>query len=193
MRGRRRATSSSISVTISIAARRRARSSIACSTSLCPASRSFISAGTTRTVWSSSSAICWSGRPGSPMAARRRCAATASSRRPQIAISSASRASCARRLPQSHLDFMRGLTLSHVEGDYYFTHAGVRPGVSLDEQDAHDLLWIRDEFLSSNADFGKIVVHGHTITDAARGEAQPHRHRHRRLRQRYPHLPHPAG
>ncbi|MBV8653616.1 MAG: serine/threonine protein phosphatase [Alphaproteobacteria bacterium] len=69
-------------------------------------------------------------------------------------------------LPPSHLEFMRGLTLSHVEGDYYFTHAGVRPGVSLDEQAAHDLLWIRDEFLSSNADFGKIIVHGHTITDA---------------------------
>jgi diadenosine tetraphosphatase ApaH/serine/threonine PP2A family protein phosphatase len=69
-------------------------------------------------------------------------------------------------LPPSHLDFMRRLALSHVEGDYYFTHAGVRPGVALDAQTPQDLMWIRDEFLSSKADFGKIIVHGHTITDA---------------------------
>ena len=69
-------------------------------------------------------------------------------------------------LPPRHLDFMRRLTLSHVEGDYYFTHAGVRPGVALADQAPDDLLWIRDEFLTSNADFGKIVVHGHSITDA---------------------------
>ena len=61
---------------------------------------------------------------------------------------------------------MRRLALSHVEGDYYFTHAGVRPGVALEAQAPQDLMWIRDEFLSSKADFGKIVVHGHTITDA---------------------------
>jgi diadenosine tetraphosphatase ApaH/serine/threonine PP2A family protein phosphatase len=69
------------------------------------------------------------------------------------------------RLPDHHLAFMRGLALSHVEGDYYFTHAGVRPGVKLEAQNPQDLLWIRDEFLSSTAEFGKIVVHGHTITD----------------------------
>jgi len=69
-------------------------------------------------------------------------------------------------LPARHLDFMRELKLSHVEGDYFFTHAGVRPGVALTAQEPQDLLWIRDVFLSSTADFGKIVVHGHSITDA---------------------------
>jgi len=69
-------------------------------------------------------------------------------------------------LPARHLDFMRELKLTHVEGDYFFTHAGVRPGVALAEQEPQDLLWIRDVFLSSTADFGKIVVHGHSITDA---------------------------
>jgi serine/threonine protein phosphatase 1 len=69
-------------------------------------------------------------------------------------------------LPPPHLDFMRRLALSHVEGDYYFTHAGVRPGIALEAQVPQDLMWIRDEFLSSKADFGKIVVHGHTITEA---------------------------
>jgi serine/threonine protein phosphatase 1 len=66
-------------------------------------------------------------------------------------------------LPRDHLDFLRRLEISHEEGDYLFVHAGVKPGVPLDEQREEDLLWIRDEFLSSEASFGRIVVHGHTI------------------------------
>ena len=38
----------------------------------------------------------------------------------------------------------------------------MRPGVPLDRQNDDDMLWIREEFLGSDADFGKIVVHGHT-------------------------------
>lgn len=68
-------------------------------------------------------------------------------------------------LPQAHLDFYRGLGLSHSEGGYFFAHAGVRPGVPLEEQDRHDLLWIRAPFLYSEEDFGKMVVHGHTPGD----------------------------
>jgi len=68
-----------------------------------------------------------------------------------------------RRLPARHLTFLRGLRLSHVEGDYLFVHAGVRPGVPLDRQARDDLLWIRDEFLDSGTDLGKVVVHGHSI------------------------------
>lgn len=71
----------------------------------------------------------------------------------------------AERLPEDHRRFMASTRLAHVEGDYYFAHAGVRPGVPLDQQSALDLLWIRDDFLRSTMDFGKIVVHGHTITD----------------------------
>jgi serine/threonine protein phosphatase 1 len=70
-----------------------------------------------------------------------------------------------RALPQRHLEFYRKLPLARVEGDYFFVHAGVRPGVPLDEQATADLLWIRGEFLHSNAEFGKIVVHGHSIAD----------------------------
>jgi serine/threonine protein phosphatase 1 len=65
-------------------------------------------------------------------------------------------------LPPSHLAFLRTLSLREEFGDYAFVHAGVRPGVPLSEQDPEDLLWIRDEFLTSDADFGKVVVHGHT-------------------------------
>lgn len=54
------------------------------------------------------------------------------------------------------------LVLHHAIGDYFFCHAGVRPGVALDQQSEKDLLWIRGEFLSADHDFGKIIVHGHT-------------------------------
>lgn len=70
----------------------------------------------------------------------------------------------AERLPARHKRFLEGLAVSHVEGDYLFVHAGVRPGIALDQQRTEDLLWIRDEFLGSDHDFGKVVVHGHSIT-----------------------------
>lgn len=58
--------------------------------------------------------------------------------------------------------FLDALKLSLSIGCYFFCHAGVRPGVPLDRQSEEDLLWIRDTFLDSDMDFGKIVVHGHT-------------------------------
>ena len=65
-------------------------------------------------------------------------------------------------LPASHRSFLEGLELAILCGDYVFVHAGVRPGVPLIEQSEHDLLWIRDDFLSSDRPIEKIVVHGHT-------------------------------
>jgi serine/threonine protein phosphatase 1 len=65
-------------------------------------------------------------------------------------------------LPASHRRFLEGLGLSFTCGDFFFTHAGVRPGVPLSQQHEHDLLWIREEFLLHEEDFGKIIVHGHT-------------------------------
>jgi serine/threonine protein phosphatase 1 len=70
-----------------------------------------------------------------------------------------------RRVPRRHVEFLRNLPLTHVEGDYLFVHAGIRPGIPLARQERDDLLWIRDEFLHSREDHGKIVVHGHTITE----------------------------
>lgn len=68
----------------------------------------------------------------------------------------------AKKLPKAHKTFLESLRLSVTYGDYFFVHAGVRPGIALDEQQRHDLLWIRDEFLTSDWSPGKIVVHGHT-------------------------------
>ena len=69
-------------------------------------------------------------------------------------------------LPREHVDFLGRLKAFHAEGSYFFVHAGVRPGVPLDRQDVEDLMWIRDVFLASQADHGKIVVHGHSISFA---------------------------
>lgn len=49
-------------------------------------------------------------------------------------------------------------------GDYLFVHAGIKPDRPLDQQNPSDLRWIREPFLSSTADHGAVVVHGHTIT-----------------------------
>ena len=68
------------------------------------------------------------------------------------------------RLPPDHRRFFEGLELSHTEGGYFFTHAGVKPGVALGEQHPDDLIWIRDVFLKSRQDFGAVVVHGHSIS-----------------------------
>jgi serine/threonine protein phosphatase 1 len=65
-------------------------------------------------------------------------------------------------LPQAHFRFFRDLRSSFACGDFFFAHAGVKPKVDLSRQKQSDLLWIRGEFLSSNDDFGKIIVHGHT-------------------------------
>jgi serine/threonine protein phosphatase 1 len=64
--------------------------------------------------------------------------------------------------PIEHAAFLDGLPRLVRVGDYVFAHAGIRPGIPLPEQDAEDLVWIRAPFLTSAADFGAIIVHGHT-------------------------------
>jgi serine/threonine protein phosphatase 1 len=71
-----------------------------------------------------------------------------------------------RALPPEHLAFLKQLPTSFSCGDFFFVHAGVRPGVSLDRQNEQDLLWIRDEFLNSDERYAKYIVHGHTPVSA---------------------------
>jgi len=68
-------------------------------------------------------------------------------------------------LPDAHLRFLRNLGRWHIEGGYLFVHAGIRPGVPFDAQRDDDILWIRELFLDDERDHGKIVVHGHTISE----------------------------
>lgn len=58
--------------------------------------------------------------------------------------------------------FLENLELSTSVGDYFFAHAGARPGLALDRQTSKDLMWIRGSFLDSDVEFEKVVVHGHT-------------------------------
>ncbi len=68
-----------------------------------------------------------------------------------------------RVFPEAHRTFLRRARLMHRIGDYLFVHAGIRPGVPIEAQEPEDLTWIREPFLSSRADHGAKVVHGHTI------------------------------
>jgi len=66
------------------------------------------------------------------------------------------------KVPAEHMLFFRSLLPSYTTADYIFVHAGLAPGLSLAEQAVDDLLWIRQEFIYSDYDFGKTVVFGHT-------------------------------
>jgi serine/threonine protein phosphatase 1 len=66
------------------------------------------------------------------------------------------------KFPHEHHDFLMALEPSFTCGDYFFVHAGVRPGVALDDQSENDLIWIREDFLEFSGNFGKYIVHGHT-------------------------------
>jgi serine/threonine protein phosphatase 1 len=85
----------------------------------------------------------------------------------------APRAALNSAVPKEHRAFLDSLALSHIEGDYYFVHAGIRPGVPLEHQEENEMLWIREPFLGSTADHGKVVVHGHSV--AREPDVRPNR------------------
>jgi serine/threonine protein phosphatase 1 len=68
-------------------------------------------------------------------------------------------------IPQTHRNFLQSLATSLVVGRYFLCHAGIRPGIPLQRQSEDDLMWIREPFLDSALDHGKIVVHGHTPSE----------------------------
>ena len=74
------------------------------------------------------------------------------------------------KLTKPKLAFLENLELSVTVGDYFFSHAGARPGVTLDRQMSEDLLWIRQPFLESRTGFECVVVHGHTPAKAVHAD-----------------------
>lgn len=66
-------------------------------------------------------------------------------------------------IPEDHISFIRSFSDYAQAGDYLFVHAGIRPHVALDQQSTRDLRWIREGFLESMVDHGRLVVHGHSI------------------------------
>jgi serine/threonine protein phosphatase 1 len=67
-------------------------------------------------------------------------------------------------IPRNHVKFLESFVDSCRFGDYLFVHAGIRPGIALEQQSQNDLRWIREPFLFDESDHGFVVVHGHTIT-----------------------------
>ncbi|MEA3002003.1 MAG: serine/threonine protein phosphatase 1 [Sphingomonadales bacterium] len=67
------------------------------------------------------------------------------------------------KVPRSHREFLENFADTFRFGDYLFVHAGIRPGIAVEEQDRHDLRWIREPFLGDAKEHGFVVVHGHTI------------------------------
>lgn len=76
-------------------------------------------------------------------------------------------------IPKQHVEFLESFDDSCRFGDYLFVHAGIRPGVEIDQQRQSDLRWIREPFLFDETDHGFIVVHGHTIRSEV--EVRPNR------------------
>ncbi|MCK4278708.1 MAG: metallophosphoesterase [Desulfurellaceae bacterium] len=64
--------------------------------------------------------------------------------------------------PPEHIEFFKSLLPYYEMGNYIFVHAGLKPNIPLGKQSIDDLVWIRDEFIYSDCDFGKVVVFGHT-------------------------------
>ena len=48
----------------------------------------------------------------------------------------------AHSLPKEHFEFLGSLKPSYSCGDFFFVHAGIRPGIPISEQLEEDLLWI---------------------------------------------------
>lgn len=80
-----------------------------------------------------------------------------------------------RLIGPTHLHFLQSLALHYATADCLFIHAGLRPGVDLAAQDIEDMLWIREDFLRSDADHGRLVIHGHTIEDENAPSTQSNR------------------
>lgn len=76
---------------------------------------------------------------------------------------------------REHQAWLEDLPLTVTRGNYRFVHAGVRPGVPIEKQQAEDLLWIRGPFLSRPHGLACTVVHGHTFRRDYRITKLPHR------------------
>jgi serine/threonine protein phosphatase 1 len=78
-------------------------------------------------------------------------------------------------IPREHLDWIAALPLGIADDMRLFVHAGVMPGVPIDEQAKDDLLWIREPFLTDPRDHGLFIVHGHTPSSSGRPQLRANR------------------
>ena len=73
-------------------------------------------------------------------------------------------------LPPAHVQFFQELEMFAVVDNVLCVHAGVNPLLPLAEQNAEELLWIRQEFLAHPHLLPYTVVFGHTPHRAVRFE-----------------------
>ncbi len=71
-------------------------------------------------------------------------------------------------VPEAHRHFLATLPTHLERGEVLFVHAGIRPGVPLQEQTETDLVWIRGPFLEHPDPHPWLIVHGHTAIEAPR-------------------------
>jgi serine/threonine protein phosphatase 1 len=81
----------------------------------------------------------------------------------------------AREIPAEHLAWFETLPLTISDGRRFFVHAGITPGIPLDQQQTELMLWIREPFLSDMRDHGRYIVHGHTPTETGQVELRRNR------------------
>ncbi len=66
--------------------------------------------------------------------------------------------------PGDHISFMKDTFSAYETDSYFFCHAGVEKGISLEDQRLYAeyfLLWGDEEFLDDDTDYGKMIVFGH--------------------------------
>jgi serine/threonine protein phosphatase 1 len=68
-------------------------------------------------------------------------------------------------VPPDHMSFYQSLKSFIELEEYYIVHAGFKPGVHVKDQELNDMIWIRDQFIYTEYDFGKRVIFGHTPFD----------------------------
>jgi serine/threonine protein phosphatase 1 len=78
-------------------------------------------------------------------------------------------------IPAEHLAWFEALPNCYSDERRFFVHAGIMPGIPLEQQRKDVLLWIREPFLSDTSDHGLYIVHGHTPTGTGAPELCPNR------------------
>lgn len=76
-------------------------------------------------------------------------------------------------VPRAHVELLGALPRFVEFGDFFFCHAGIRPGIPLARQDPEDLIWIRRDFLDWPSPHPRVIVHGHT--PSAEAQIMPNR------------------
>lgn len=62
----------------------------------------------------------------------------------------------------THGDFLDSLKSYYETEDYFFIHAGLRPGIPLEDQDERDFFYIRGDFIYKKHNLSKKIIFGHT-------------------------------